>query len=117
MNDPKDNKDRDSVIKEVTPVVVVLLYLGIKPLANPQIIKPDVLYGITGQVEINIWPEGYHLLELVPVTTTDDSWYPVSLPRIKKINEKVISINGRFIVKQPQNLLDPPIVIKLMAVY
>lgn len=112
--------DTDARINEPLekPVISVILYFDKELWANPQVIQPQHQYHITGHLKYNYWPEGYDYLQLLPVTTSSDSWYSLSLPELKQKNdEKSSSINGLITLNNPQGLLDPPVVIKLFAIY
>jgi hypothetical protein len=52
--------------------------------ANPQLIKPNVNFSISGKIKINYWPEGYENLRLNTVSTTNNSWYTLSLPILQR---------------------------------
>jgi hypothetical protein len=98
-----------------TIVVSVLFSIDTELWANPQIVKPNQLYRLSGLVKLNKWPEGYEELILSPVSTSDNSWFVLSLPPIKATDRKEISIDGSIVLKFPQSLLDAPLSIKLLG--
>lgn len=100
-----------------TPLISVLFYFDKELWANPQVIKPEHLYTLSGLVKVKSWPQGYTTLHLLPVTTTDDSWYTLSLPSLPYSNKSEIPINGHITVHAPQSWLDPPIAIRLFAYF
>jgi len=99
------------------PMISVLLYFDQELWANPQVIKPKHLYSISGNVKVNSWPEGYSQLNLLPVSTTNDSWYKLSLPSVPYSDRLEFPIDGHITIDTPQNWLDPPIAIRLYAYY
>lgn len=96
-------------------VVSVLFYMDTELWANPQIVKPNQQYRLSGRVKLNKWPEGYEELRLSPVSTSDDSWFVLSLPTISETNRTEIPIEGSIVLKYPQSLIDAPYSIKMLA--
>lgn len=97
------------------PVISVLFYLDTELWANPQIVKPNHLYSLSGVIKLNHWPQDYAQLILTHVSTTDDSWFVLSLPSIKITTEKKIPIKGSLTLKYPQSSLDAPLSIRMLA--
>lgn len=98
-------------------VVSVLFYFDKELWANPQVIKPKHLYTLSGFVKTNYWPEGYTTLNLVPASTTNDSWYKLSLPSLVYSNRLEIPVSGHITMENPQSWFDKPIAIRLYAFF
>jgi len=97
------------------PVISVLFYIDTELWANPQIVKPNQLYSLSGVIKLNHWPQDYDQLILTHISTTDDSWFVLSLPSIKITTEKQIPIKGSITLKYPQSSLDAPLSIRMLA--
>lgn len=98
------------------PVILsVLLYLEKELWANPQIIKPNYQYKIKGEIQLNIWPEGYTKLSLEPISTNDDSNYLFSIPAIKPFTGTK-AIEGTLLFKYAQANFEDYWSLKLLAV-
>jgi hypothetical protein len=102
--------------KEKPFVVALQFEIEKEPWANPQMLKAQQIYSILGKIKVNKWPKDHDTLILTPVSTTDDSWFNLSLPTIGK--EMLYQpLTGQIIFKYPQNSFDEPLSIKLMAYF
>ncbi|OYY10862.1 MAG: hypothetical protein B7Y11_12790 [Sphingobacteriia bacterium 24-36-13] len=110
-----DDYDVSPEEKEQHLIVSVRFYFDNELWANPQTIKPNVRYNLSGEIKLNEWPEGYEKLTLSAVTTTDDSHFVLSLPEIQYTGNKSIPIEGSIIVKYPQPLFEKPMAIRMLA--
>ena len=108
-----DEDETDNLEKPV--VISVQFYLDAELWANPQLVKPQHLYSLSGLIKLNNWPEGYDELKLTHVSTTDDSWFILSLPTITFTKQKEIPISGNITLKYAQSTLDVPLSIKMLA--
>lgn len=100
--------------KEVV-VISIRFYMDSELWANPQIIKPEHQYAISGLIKINKWPDGYDQLQLTHVSTTNDSWMILSFPTIPYAQNPEFPITGSIVLKYAQSLLDAPHAIRLTA--
>jgi len=99
------------------PFVVALRFeIEKEPWANPQMLKAQKIYNIQGKLRVNKWPEDHPTLILKPISTTDNSWFSLSLPSIRK-EMRDQSLTGQIIFKYSQNSFDEPLSIKLMAYF
>jgi len=106
----------DSGNEQDRPVILSVLFsLQGEPWANPQVVKPGQLFKISGKLKVNYWPVGYTLLNLFPVSTTDDSWYTLSLPPVAAGTSEEVAIEGVISFPHPQADFDESWSIKLWA--
>jgi hypothetical protein len=97
------------------PVVLsVLLYLEKELWANPQIIKPNYQYKIKGEIQLNVWPDGFTKLSLLPISTNDDSYYVLSIPAVKPF-AGTQTIEGTLLFKYAQANFEEHWSLKLLA--
>lgn len=96
-------------------VISVLFYIDQELWANPQTLKKEHQYIIRGKLKLNRWPEGYDKLLLSHASTTDDSWFMLSLPAISPAKEDEINIEGSIIFKYAQASFASPISIRLIG--
>lgn len=88
-----------------------------EPWANPQVLKPQLIYKILGKLQINLWPNGYTKLILKPISTQDSSLYELILPEITDTSCRTFDINGHVLFRYPQHSFDDFSVIKLIAYF
>lgn len=115
---PKQKSDNQEDLpeeKEKHLIISVRFYFDGEPWANPQVIKPNLRYNLSGELKLNEWPEGYDKLVLSPVTTSDDSHYVLSLPEIQYTSNGTIPIQGSIVVKYAQRSFEKPMAIKILA--
>lgn len=111
-----NNEDK----RENEPLVYVLsiqFTIDNEPWANPQILRPEELYSIKGEIIINKWPEGYDTLVLSRVTSTADDWFELSLPPIERKIKNTYKIKGQIVFKYPQSSFDETISIRLLSYF
>jgi len=104
----------ESEVDEKVEVVSALFYIEDEIWANPQILKPNINYNISGEIKVKNWKNSYQLL-LDSVSTTDDSWYILSLAKVLNVGENTFQIQGNIIFKYSQNFKDKPHSIKLLC--
>jgi hypothetical protein len=103
-----------------SPPLVLFVELNIEgdPWANPHILKPNVLYNVTGQVTINHWPEGYDGLALLPISSLPQDSFSVTIAKVVFKRDKLkYELSGTVLFKYPQSTLDDTIAIKLLAIF
>jgi hypothetical protein len=102
-----------------TPLVVAVeLTIDNEPWANPNILKPNLLYTLSGTVSINYWPEEHTRLLLQPVSSSSNDWFSLSFQPVR--GEKNIlkySLNGNVLFKYPQSNIDDVISIKILPTF
>lgn len=105
--------------KEDKKIIVLSIQFTIEgePWANPQILKPNLLYKINGKLSLNEWPEGFEVLILKPISTSSNDWFNLSIPEIKKGNGTEYEITGQVVFKYPQNSFDELISIRLLGYF
>ena len=105
--------------EEKIDIIVLSLQFTIdnEPWANPQILKPEELYSIEGSLSLNKWPTNFDTLKLQPVSTSDNNWFTLSLPDIKKGNGTEYKVSGHIVFKYPQSTFDNAISIRLLALF
>jgi len=106
---------QEDLTPENRPVLSVLLSIGGDLWANPQVVKPNLNYRITGEISVNFWPSGYDKLTLYPVSTTDNSWFVLSLPQIKRFTEASFEMSGSVIFYHAQANFEEALSVKLFA--
>lgn len=98
-------------------IISIQFTLDEEPWAHPQILKPEELYNIKGNLVLNKWPEGFNSLILKPVSTSSNNWFELSLPEISRENKLDYNITGQIVFKYPQSSFDEPIAIRLLAYF
>lgn len=118
---PASRKDLEKNYEDEEKGEIVILSIQFtidgEPWANPQILKPEELYSIDGQISLNKWPDDFDTLKLQPVSTSDNNWFNLSLPDVKNENATEYNISGHIIFKYPQSTFDKPISIRLLACF
>jgi hypothetical protein len=109
----EDNSDKLQPIEST--IISVIFYFDKELWANPQIVKPNFQYPLSGVIRINNWPSNYDKLILRHVSTTNDNWFILSLPEITYNGNLQIPINGNVVFKYAQSTFDSPISIRLFA--
>lgn len=118
LNEILTNVDAEEVESESEIILLSIQFLiDGEPWANPQILKPEEMYNIKGKLTLNKWPSGYDTLILKPISTSDNNWYNLSLPQIKKSIKNEYEISGQIVFKYPQNSFDESISIKLLGYF
>lgn len=108
-----EDKEED---KEPEPLLLSVRFLTDNELwANPQVLKPNAQYAISGLIKLNRLPENYNKLIIRHVSTTSDEFFILSLPEIELTNDLEYHISGQIIFKYPQSTFDPPIAVRLIA--
>jgi len=119
LKDPFDMFHRtikeDASVPEKAAIVSVEFIIDNEPWANPQLLKPTVMYTISGKIKVNYWPEDFEVLYLKPVSTQQAALYEFILPEIKKNAEQ--TVKGQIVFKYPQHSFDDAFVIRLLAVF
>jgi hypothetical protein len=105
----------DISVPEKAAIVSVEFTIDNEPWANPQLLKPTVMYTISGKIKVNYWPEGFEMLYLKPVSTQQAALYEFILPAVKKNADQTVS--GQIVFKYPQHSFDDSFVIRLLAVF
>lgn len=98
-------------------VLSIELFISGEPWANPQILKPDLLYTIMGKLSLNQWPDGFEKLILKHVSTSNNNWFNLSLPEVSRVDKNEFDITGHIVFKYPQNSFDESIAIRLLAFF
>lgn len=114
-----ENSGSDTQDEEESKIIILSIQFTIdgEPWANPQILKPEELYTIKGNVSLNEWPEGYNTLVLKPFSTSSDEWYNLSIPEISRESRKEYEIAGHVVFKYPQSTFDDLISIRLLGYF
>jgi len=109
----------DDDCQEEEPVIVIAIdfLIGNEPWANPQILKPQVLYSIEGNLQVSKWPKGYDKLILRPISAQNNTLYDVIIPEIGRSDADIIDITGQVFFKYPQHSFDESFAIKLLAYF
>ncbi|HEY4064155.1 MAG TPA: hypothetical protein VGM30_19750 [Puia sp.] len=110
-----DHISEDGVIGARPPVVSVVFTLDGQLWANPQVVKPALMYKILGRIRVNYWPEGYEKLLLFAVSTSDNRWFTLSIPEIKRFPGESTDIEGTVTFHHAQANFDQPISVKLLC--
>ena len=115
----RGNKNRYVESEKESNVVLLSVQFTVdsKPWANPQILKPEILYTIRGKISLNRWPDGFDTLALKPVSTSSNEWFNLSIPEITKSSRNEYDTKGQVVFKYPQNSFDEPISIRLLAYF
>lgn len=115
----RGNYDGETQSEEESKIIMLSIQLTIdgEPWANPQILKPKELYTIKGKLSLNKWPEGYDSLVLKSFSTSNDDWYSLSFPEIKRENKTEFEITGHVVFKYPQSTFDNLISIRLLGYF
>lgn len=109
-------KDDDAAEKPVL-VVALELFLDNEPWANPQVLKPQLVYTVTGKVKSSKWPDKAVKLIFQPVSTQQSSFYELILPEVAKKDQTEFEVTGQVLFKYPQHSFDESYGIKLLAYY
>lgn len=109
--------EKDESIKPEIIIISIQFTLDDEPWAHPQILKPEELYNIKGNLILNKWPEGFDSLILKPVSTSSNNWFDLSLPEVSREKKLEYNIAGQIVFKYPQSSFDEPIAIRLLAYF
>jgi hypothetical protein len=112
-------EDEASVEAKVPPLVLFVEFnIEGEPWANPHILKPQAMYNITGQLTVNIWPEGYERLSLVPISSLPPEAFSLTITKIQfKPDQLRYDLNGTVLFRYPQSSFDDTIAIKVLAIF
>lgn len=104
---------------DVNQVLVISLELFIdkEPWANPQILKPQLLYTVHGTLKLNKWPENALKLVIQPFSTQQSSLYELLIPEITKEEKTEFDLSGQVLFKYPQHSFEESYTIKLLAYF
>jgi hypothetical protein len=111
------NHESDNNITEEITLVSIEFSIDSEPWANPQLLKPQEIYSITGSIKVNKWPKGYDQLILAPVSAQTNSLFEFILPPITKSGNSEIQVKGQIVFKYPQHSFDESMAIKLLAYF
>jgi len=101
------------------PILVISLELFIdkEPWANPQILKPQLLYTVYGRLKINKWPENAQKLVIQPFSTKQSTLYELIIPEIAKEEKTEFELSGQVVFKYPQHSFEESYAVKLLAYF
>ncbi|UPZ17809.1 hypothetical protein [Flavobacterium humidisoli] len=113
----RGNQQPEYGSKEEIILVSIEFSIDSEPWANPQILKPQEIYGIKGKIRVNEWPKGYSQLFLMPVSAQNNSLFELILPPIDKTADPEIEVRGQIVFKYPQHSFDESMAVKLLAYF
>jgi hypothetical protein len=112
--------DDGELVKEVSKPLVLAFELAVdrEPWANPNVLKPNLLYELSGTISANYWPDGYTHLLLQPVSSASSDSFTLSfLPVQAESGVSKHSITGTVLFKYPQSNIDNAISIKILPTF
>lgn len=117
LDNNDENELKANAESPVIPLISVSFYTEGKPWANPQILKPKVMYNLSGVVNINYWPSGYQKLILMPISTLAQNLYSLSFSEVEYKDVKEFPIEGSVAFQLPQHSTDIFQSVKVLSYY